>query len=357
MKKVPKDIGWLGIIMRIFDNSHSLLITAITTVSSATVYAIAYLYDRIVALVWNIPADFIQDMNSRATIYYIVVGILSSIAMFVTQVILRSVFSDLIVRLYFIRILKRILKIFKQNLKRFDKTCCKKYSRYSRDLVKNRQFVRSERRRLIVKSGIYLSASCVAFLPVYLIFQIITSDKFNPVSLATGAILVSISVFTSAYLQIRVSLLNQKPKIYGLLRESRSSSNDLYSCVKLIAETQKEFDKWKNESVKPDNKLYQIASTISRFDVYGIIASTIVIAFLLLAMGFVAPLSRRSFWVCDDDGRTYVAIYFNGEKVVFKNAIIDGDNIQIKLDEQKYEQYDERYMIHRTFENVVLERN
>ncbi len=354
MKKIPEDIGWIGIITSIFDNSHSLAVTVAMTVSSAVVCAIAYFYNRIVALVWNIPVDLIQDVGNRATIYYIIVGILSLIIMFVTQIILRLVFSDLIVRLYFVRILKRILKIFKQNLKLLDETYRKK--QYSM-LAKNQRSMKHERRRLIMKSGEYLAVACVVLLPIYLILQIITSEKFDLMSLVVGAILVIASIFISTYFQVRVSLLSQKPKIYNLLRESRNSNNDLCSCAKLITKTQKEFKNWKNENTKPDNKLYWVVSTVSRFDVYGIMTSTIVVALLLLSAGFVTPLSKRNFWVYDDDGRTYVAVYFNGEKAIFKNAIIDGCNIQIKLDEQKYEQYDKKFMVYKAFENVTLERN
>jgi len=350
--KIPKDIGWIGIITKVFNNSHSLAITAIATTSSAVVYAIAYLYNRIVLISWNIPTDFIQDVNNKATIYYIVFGVLSLIGTLVVQIILRFIFSDLIIELYFIKILKRILKILERNLKCLDK---KRRKGYRRKLMESQRSVRRERRRLIMKLGKYLIAFCLMLLFMYFMFQIMTIEKFNPASLIIETMLILITIFASTRFQVKTSLLSQKPKIYALLRKSRDLDNNLNHCAELITETQEELEEWKSGNVKSSNKLYRIVSTVSRFDVYGVIASIIVVAFSLVVMGFIAPRLKNSFWIYEeDDGKTYAAVYFNGEKAVFKSADIDGDNIQINLKEQKYEQYDNKYMVYRAFNSVDL---
>lgn len=345
-----ENIGWLKIITTIFNSENALIITSITAVSSAIVYAIAYLYQCSILRSWNIPIETIEGAGGKTALYYVVFGILYALSAIVTQVIVRHISLDAAIARRLYKVVKRSLKSAKKSTKPFPKLQRKKYQTTLTDgqrrLKRNVQKIvgRTTRRSATI--------SVVLLIPFYAIFQMLATDATWVLLLPTS-ILMSMMTIISGFIQANILL---PPSVRDLLAQSKKLDKNIGKANEVLERAVGIISEWLTDK-KSGGRLSEIWNTVSRIDVYSAICGIVAMAILLVAMGNITPKVQTSFWIIEDptSQETYAAVYFSGDKVVLKQASIAEDEIHINLNNQVYAPYENMRMAKARFRRVFLD--
>lgn len=338
--------GCLKILTTIFDNKNTLLLTAISASFSAVVCAIAYVRQRLLLATWNIAPEAVNVMENQSAVYYIMFGILLMIGTIAFQLCLRPIALAIVIDHKIHKILKREIKVEISILKKLPKQ--EKQARIPA-LKYHKSIVKRATTRLIKSSigGIIILASPLVLL--FVLFQAAAAEEVNILALAIGAVIIVIIALGGCILQARV-LVPQKVKHLEDKSKQINEKNALDLLRKTVTVIQSEYKPVRISDLK------QTLKTISRIDVYSSIVSVIIISLFLIFTGMLTPLSKTNFWLIEENGQTYAAVFFNGNEVFLKEAIIDEENnsIKISLNKQLRINYLNKNMVYKQFHDMEL---
>lgn len=346
-----EDIGWLKIITTVFNSKNALIITSATAISSAAVYAIAYLYQCRILRSWNIPVETIDNAGGKVATYYVVFGILYAISVIVTQVVVRHISLDAAIVRKIQKALRKSTKVATESTKLLPKD---RQEKWRTSLKKSHHKLEKTVKKIVAQTVVKnVIISIILLIPFYIIFQMLATDASWILLLITSAAM-SVATNFSGFIQANILLPSS---IRKLLRQSKNLDGDLEKAVALSRQAAKIMNEWRTNK-ESGGQLRRIWNTVSRVDVYSAIISVFMMAFLLVTMGDIVPKTQTHFWIFEnilDEQGSYAAVYFNGDKAVLKRVIIEEDTIRVDLNSQVYMTYDNTEMKMVSFSRVVLE--
>lgn len=341
--------GWTKIITTVFNKDNSFAVTALSAIASATLCAIAYLYQRINLLMWQIPPETIRENENKSVVYYIIFGILFLTSTLVTQIALRYLLFTSVIKLKYRRILKRVIKACKRALKLQSDNSQKTYEqRFNKVQQKLGKMAKQSWFQIIIRC-IIISSICL--LPPYLILQLVIADKLSVTTMIVGAVLILLAGSTGALLQVNAIL---PTNLKTLVKQSERLDTNPKEHLLLLSKLSAVIDKQKQrEAHQPANLPERMWGTVSRADLYSAVISIAISSILLVVLGAISASQKTDFWLYMENAHsTYAVVYFNGDKAVFKQVLIIDNTLYINLEQQKYESHEGKNLVHKKFNRV-----
>lgn len=288
--------------------------TIVVTITTATLYALAYLYQILIFKKWQISPETIERVSPQF-MFIIVSGIVYSFSASVHQLFLLTKFKQ-VAPTYFVN------SFLHKTLRRYKNT--EQLNEKQIDLVsivaENCKDIKKKVLRYITTS---LILSFLFFFPFYAVFYItfLNFDLLEIIvsfSFYTIISIIFLFLFTSS--SARRILRTKKMKFKTINNPDTIFNTCYYLANHEAARLRDEIDVLNNKNTFTD---------YSR-----IIFPTIITFLLMLAVRFIQPLTRE-YWCFTYNNIDYVIVYQSGQTTISKQAKIDNEhNLVILLNEQ-----------------------
>lgn len=317
-------------IYKLFKNENTLIISALFTIISFVSCVIVYLYENQLFKAWNIPPEFITDINSGKYFYSIIISLLFYVCILAAGAIITRMLSHSMPSYIICKYLKTL------NRKKYWLGVTKK-SEQLKTLFKESKKLFGRIQRLIVFDCIKIIATAVAIvLPAETLLILVMMDDISITWLLFAFVLTMPTVIFSTIAAINnASALKEIVSIRHRVEEvkrNRAVTKKVYNeLTDVLRETLNTIKIRQNGIIGEIFKKEDIGRVLKEC-----IISTFIFAICLIIMAPMSMRKQKTFWIYEDDNNTYVVLQLNSTKAVLKEAQINGDNINIDLRSNRY---------------------
>lgn len=340
----------------ILSNKNTLGLTVITAATSTMIYAFSYAYQCQVLRSWNIPIEFVGNLENSKNFYFVVFGLFYCIS---TTLFQNYVYNIQVPK----RKLKYLLKYAKQIIKKTNKTIVKRTARNNsnnsnavirhkigrnlKTMRKNYRILRKESIR-ILNHRFLLPACLIAvcgLIPSWALFTMMTSEKDNIqwVSLLGTLILNIVAATLLASITARHEVKIFRKKLESNAKFSWTATLEKFNKInKYIIDT----CNYTLETMLTEKflKLGQIIAIIA--------TGVITIATEAFMAGNLNKYTHNNFWICNVKQQPYAAFYIDSSNVILKEASINNESIKIDLNKHIQEDPHGQSCYNFTFQTV-----
>ena len=358
------------------EQHHPLLIaciSALMAIASASINAVAYVYQKVTLYGWNIDYRLINFSTKGQLYYYVLFSLVYYISILLFSSLIQKIFTRYIRSLACVTYYKRRLKKCKAQLGSVSKTFAtleRSHKRKSyihipseddnetlesiRKQIKDlkgqiksaRQDIRKTHRSIAKNMLLGLLAAAILLLPIMFAYQITTSNITWAMLLVSWLLCSGITMCIS-YIRVRRANKDIAPKkIKEVINRSWPENTEELDRLseKIFGTTTAQIPPRTIKQTLSDQSLYRIAENL--FSVFFALFLTITL------MGLTNSVGKTEYWIYTDESQQYVVAYQDETHCILKEAEIDGNQLIVNTSRQKIVSSDNILLMSRKFSKV-----